>query len=122
MAKSIFGLSKLLAEVAMRQVLVEHPHQPQVYGQECPFCQSTNFVKYSFEKGKQRYRCRSCKRRFNERPVFKCDCTAIGQISKCQDCPQFKEVVQAAKQRMKDLTNWNVEELKNYLHSDSEHS
>jgi hypothetical protein len=59
MAKSIFGLSKLLAEVAMRQVLVEHPHQPQVYGQECPFCQSTNFVKYSFEKGKQRYRCRS---------------------------------------------------------------
>jgi hypothetical protein len=30
--------------------------------------------------------------------------------------------VQAAKQRMKDLTNWNVEELKNYLHSDSEHS
>ena len=111
MTKSTFDLFKLRAEVAMQQVLVEYGHQPKMYGRECPFCQSTDFVKYSFEKGKQRYLCRSCKRRFNERPVFECDCLAIGQAPKCQDCPQFQSIIQAAKQRVRELADWSVEEL-----------
>jgi hypothetical protein len=41
MTKSTFLLIKLRAEVAMQQVLVEHGHQPRVYGRECPFCRST---------------------------------------------------------------------------------
>jgi hypothetical protein len=41
MIKSTFDLIKLRAEVALQQVLVEHGHQPRVYGRECPFCQST---------------------------------------------------------------------------------
>lgn len=111
MTKSTFDLIKLRAEVAMQQVLVEHGHQPRVYGRECPFCQSTDFVKYCLENGKQRYRCRSCKRRFNERPVFECDCLVVGQALKCQDCPQFQSIMQAAKQRIRELADWSVEEL-----------
>jgi hypothetical protein len=111
MTKSTFLLIKLRAEVAMQQVLVEHGHQPRVYGRECPFCQSTDFVKSSLEKGKQRYRCRSCQRRFNERPVFECDCLVVGQALKCQDCPQFQSIMQAAKQRVRELADWSVEQL-----------
>jgi hypothetical protein len=111
MTKSTFDLIKLRAEVALQQVLVEHGHQPRVYGRECPFCQSTDFVKYSFEKGKQRYRCCSCKRRFNERPVFECDCLVVGQAAKCQDCPQFQSIMQAAKQRVQELADLSVEQL-----------
>jgi hypothetical protein len=111
MTKSTFLLIKLRAEVAMQQVLVEHGHQPRVYGHECPFCRSTDFVKYSLEKGKQRYRCRSCQRRFNSRPVFECDCLVVGQALKCQDCPQFQSIMQAAKQRMKELADLSVEQL-----------
>jgi hypothetical protein len=111
MIKSTFDLIKLRAEVALQQVLVEHGHQPRVYGRECPFCQSTDFVKHSLEKGKQRYRCRSCKRRFNERPVFLCDCSVVGQALKCQNCPQFLSIMEAAKQRVRELADWSVEEL-----------
>ena len=56
MTQSNFNLIKLRAEVALGLVLREHKHQPRVYGRECPFCQSTDFVKHSLEKGKQRYR------------------------------------------------------------------
>jgi PHP family Zn ribbon phosphoesterase len=115
MIKSTFDLIKLRAEVALQQVLVEQGHQPRVYGHECPFCQSTDFVKYSLEKGKQRYRCCSCKRRFNERPVFKCDCLVVGQVPKCQDCPQFLSIMEAAKQRVRELADWSFEELQGVL-------
>lgn len=115
MTKSTFDLIKLRAEVAMQQVLVEHGHQPRVYGCECPFCQSTNFVKCGLENGKQRYSCRSCKRRFNSRPVFECDCLVVGQALKCQDCPQFQSIMQAAKQRIRELADWSVEELQAVL-------
>lgn len=115
MIKSIFGLTKLRAEVATRQVLSEYQYQPRVYGQECPFCQSTNYVKYCLENGKQRYRCRSCQRRFNERPVFDCNCLQPGQIPKCQDCPQFKNIMELVRKRSKELAYWSAEQLQNLL-------
>jgi Zn ribbon nucleic-acid-binding protein len=115
MTKSIFELSKLRAEVVTQQVLSEYQYQPKVYGNECPFCQSTDFVKYSVENGKQRYRCRSCQRRFTQRPVFVCDCLAPGQTAKCQDCPQFQDIMQMIRQRSKELAHWSAEELQNLL-------
>jgi hypothetical protein len=120
MTKSTFELIKLRAEVALQQVLVEHGHQSRVYGGECPFCHSADFVKYSLEKGKQRYRCCSCKRRFNERPVFECDCVGVGQAPKCQDCPQFQSIMEAAKQRVRELADWSVEELQGVLQQPSQ--
>jgi hypothetical protein len=117
MIKSDFALIKLRAEVALQQVLVEHGHQPRVYGRECPFCQSTDFVKCGVDNGRQRYSCCRCKRRFNERPVFKCDCLVVGQVPKCQDCPQFQFHLQAAEQRVKELADWSVEQLQGVLPS-----
>jgi hypothetical protein len=115
MTQSNFNLIKLRAEVALGLVLREHKHQPRVYGRECPFCHSTDFVKCGLENGKQRYLCCSCKRRFNERPVFECDCVGVGQVPKCQDCPQFQFIMQAAKQRVKELADWSVEQLQGVL-------
>ena len=115
MTKCNFELIKLRTEVALQQVLVEHGHQPRVYGRECPFCHSTNFVKCGVENGKQRYLCCSCKRRFNERPVFECDCLVVGQSPKCQDWPQFQSIMQAAKQRVRELADWSVEQLQGVL-------
>ncbi len=115
MTKCNFELIKLRTEVALQQVLVEHGHQPRVYGRECPFCHSTDFVKCGRENGKQRYVCCSCKRRFHERPVFLCDCLVVGQALKCQDCPQFQSIMQAAKQRVRELADWSVEQLQGVL-------
>jgi transposase-like protein len=33
----------------------------------CPYCTSSEFIKYSFYKGNQRYSCKSCKRTFTQR-------------------------------------------------------
>lgn len=117
MIKSIFELSRLQAEVAMQQALEKYPHQPRVYGRECPFCESVDFVKYSLEQGHQRYWCRSCHRRFNERSLFACDCSSLGCELKCQDCPQFKVVISFAKERMGELVGLSAEELQRYFKS-----
>jgi hypothetical protein len=119
MTQLYFELTNLRSKVAMQKALARYLHQPKVFGRECPFCQSLDFVKYSFEQGKQRYRCRSCCRRFNERPVFECSCPEIGQSLHCQDCPQFQSLLEAAKQYLKEIENWSIEELRYFLEQKS---
>jgi hypothetical protein len=109
---NILQLTQLRAEVAKIRAMATWPPGPTVYGDKCPFCSSTDYGKYSVENGTQRYRCRACGRRFNQRRAFTCHCQEPGQgASRCHGCPKFEEFLEAFKQHTMDLSTLSLSEL-----------
>ncbi len=108
----ILKRSQLRAEIARIQAISKWKAEPTTYGDKCPFCGSVDYGKYSVENGTQRYRCRSCERRFNQRRVFECNCQEPGQEpSRCHTCPKFEVFIKAFKQYSTDLNQLSREEL-----------
>ncbi len=108
--KAVFTLNQLKSEIAMKQA-IQHWSGPKVYGEKCPFCGGTEYVKYSLENGKQRYRCQECHRRFTERTRFECGCQVPGKSIQCHDCPGFNEFIQIARQYSDQLRGLSLEQL-----------
>ena len=109
---NILQLIQLRAEVARARAMEEWESGPTVYGDDCPFCHSTNYAKYSVENGVQRYRCRSCRRRFNQRRVFTCPCREPGQNpTQCHTCPKFNAFLETFKQQTEKLQDLELAEL-----------
>lgn len=109
--QEILALNQLRCKIATVRAMETWSPGPTTYGDTCPHCNSANYGKYSVEQGTQRYRCRDCKRRFNERPVFTCDCVEPGQIPRCHDCPKFEEFLKSFKSQADDLRMLNRAEL-----------
>lgn len=110
--RDVFDLKQLKCEIAMQRALTRW-QVPKVYGMECPFCGSPDYVKYSLEHGRQRYRCRGCKRRFTERTQFECTCQRPGKITKCHECPGFQAFVEVMRQYTAELQGLNLQQLQN---------
>ncbi len=109
---NILQLTQLRSEVARTRAMEEWEPGPTVYGDDCPFCHSTDYVKYSVENGVQRYRCRSCRRRFNQRRVFTCPCREPGQNpAQCHTCPKFEAFLETFKQHTEELKGLDQVEL-----------
>lgn len=108
--QNVFHVTQLKCEIAMQQTLQQW-QGPKVYGTDCPFCGSTEYVKYCVENGKQRYRCRKCKRRFTERTQFECSCQLPGKTTKCQECPGFQAFVEVVRQYTTQLQGLNLQQL-----------
>jgi hypothetical protein len=107
----LFYLNQLRYEVAMSWSLKQWKSGPITYGDECPHCGSVNYKKSSIEHGRQRYRCRDCKRRFNERPRFECPCDIPGKMPQCHDCPGFQAFLKVLQQHTESLRERTLEEL-----------
>lgn len=108
----ILQLSQLRADIARTRAKSEWEPGPTTYGDKCPFCGSADYSKYSVENGTQRYRCRSCERRFNQRRVFTCHCEEPGQEpQRCHTCPKFETFLEAFKQHSIALNQLSHEEL-----------
>ncbi len=110
--QDVFNLNQLRCEIAMQRALKQWKG-PKVYGTECPFCGSTEYVKHSVENSKQRYRCRGCKRRFTERPQFECFCQTPGKTTNCQECPGFQAFVEVMRRYTAEFRGLNLQELQN---------
>lgn len=108
--QTVFNLNQLKCEIAMQRALKQW-QGPKVYGAECPFCGSTDYGKYCVENGKQRYRCRGCKRRFTERNQFECACQIPGRMTRCHECPGLQEFVELARQYSDKLRGLDLEQL-----------
>lgn len=107
-----FNLNKLRCEVAMQQALQSWQPKPQVYGMECPKCNSNLLGKHGREPdGVQRYICKNCSRVFRARPLITCNCLIPGKELRCQSCPQFKEFLGIVKQKMDKLGFLSFQEL-----------
>lgn len=107
-------LNKLRCELAMQQALQEWQVKPQIYGMECPKCKSNQIWRCGISEGVQRYQCKNCQRRFQNRLQLVCDCLIPGKQVKCQDCPQFKEFLEIVKQKVDtliDLSEIDLEKL-----------
>ena len=110
-AQTLFYINQLRYEIAMYRSLKQWDPSPTTYGHRCPHCGSTSYKKYCVERGRQRYRCQDCKRRFNERVQFECTCEIPGKTSQCQDCPGFQTFLKTLKQHSESLRNLTLEEL-----------
>jgi len=110
--QDVFNLSQLKCEIAMQRALKQW-QGPKVYGTECPFCGSPDYVKYSLENGRQRYRCRGCERRFTERTQFECSCQIPGKMTRCHECPGFQAFVEVTRQYTAELQGLNLQQLQN---------
>jgi hypothetical protein len=109
--KDVFEINQIRCEIAFRKTLKHWASEAKLFGVGCPHCNSLNFKKYSVEKGKQRYICQECKRRFNERPSFECSCVVPGKRTVCQTCPRFQEFLATLRQHIDALRVLNRQEL-----------
>lgn len=109
--QTLFYINQLRYEIAMHRSLQQWKPGPKTYGHECPHCGSTQYKKHSVENGKQRYRCQTCKRRFNERVRFECVCEIPGKTPQCQECPGFQAFLKVLQQHTESLRNLTLEEL-----------
>lgn len=109
-----FNLNKLRCEVAMQQALQSWQPKAQVYGMECPKCNSHILGKHGRElDGVQRYICKDCSRVFRARPLMTCNCLFPGKELRCQHCPQFQEFLGIVKENMVKLRFLSFQELEN---------
>lgn len=109
--KNVFELNQIRCEIAFQKAIKLWQSESKVFGMDCPHCYSLNFNKYSFEKGRQRYVCRDCKRRFNERPHFECTCVTPGKSTICHSCPRFQDFLETMRQYTNELRGLSMEEL-----------
>lgn len=109
--QDLFYLNQLRYEIAMQKSLKQWRTGPVIYGDECPHCRSANYKKYCVENGKQRYRCQNCKRRFNQRSRFECNCEVPGRKPQCHDCPGFQAFLKVLQQNTESLRDRSLEEL-----------
>ncbi|BBD60723.1 hypothetical protein NIES2109_35220 [Nostoc sp. HK-01] len=109
--KNVFELNQIRSEIAFQKAIKLWQSEPKVFGIGCPHCYSLNFKKYSFEQGKQRYICKDCKRRFNERPHFECNCITPGKSTICHKCPRFQQFLETMRQYIDELRGLSIEEL-----------
>lgn len=116
--QALFYLNQLRCQVAKQAVLKDW--QPQTKEEEikCPRCNRGNPYKNGCPYNKQRYLCRACQFRFQEKPLLKCSCITPGSDLACQNCPRFKEFLQLVKNKVKSLQELSLEELQR-LQSDS---
>ncbi len=117
--KQTFNLNRLRCEIAMEQSLKYWPIPKPRQEIECPQCGSRSIGLFGWVKGKQKYRCKDCRRYFRGRPRWECSCSIPGQDPKCQDCPDFNQFLTIIKQKTEELKHLSQKQLEAFLDQNS---